>query len=396
MGNRDKINVLYLHAQNDFKADSTIHGHIIRHLDRERFVPHIACTKGDGASIPECLTEFQKIPNVRLRPTAFAPGFRERSLATIATSLGAAALFPVDFAALVAYIVRERIQIIHSPDRPRDSVYAVVLAQLTRAKSVVHVHVKWSEAYSAPAKWAIRKADGVFSISDFVTESLRRFGKPGDRIHTILNAIDTANWDPEVRGDGVRREFGIEADAPLLVSVSRLFAEKGQPELLSALPLVRERVPNVKLLIVGDETPFSRGFVDQLKRQSEQLGVADAVVFTGPRSDIAQVMAASDVFCLPSYEEPFGLVYLEAMAMRRPVVALANGGTPEVVEHGQSGLLSDYRDIPKLAQNIVELLTDGQLRTRLGSNGRARVLEHFDAKRMARDAARAYERVLSS
>jgi glycosyltransferase involved in cell wall biosynthesis len=107
------------------------------------------------------------------------------------------------------------------------------------------------------------------------------------------------------------------------------------------------------------------------------------------------VMAACDVFTLPSYEEPFGLVYLEAMAMRRPVVAVSNGGTPEVVDHGASGLLSPYKDIEALASNIIELLQNPELRTKMGEHGRKRVLEHFNTGRMARDAEAAYEKVLN-
>jgi glycosyltransferase involved in cell wall biosynthesis len=107
-------------------------------------------------------------------------------------------------------------------------------------------------------------------------------------------------------------------------------------------------------------------------------------------------VSACDIFTLPSFEEPFGLVFLEAMAMRKPVVAIANGGTPEVVEHEGTGLLSPPWDVPALAANIAALVRDPELRRRLGENGRRRVLERFDAPRMAADAERAYLDVLAS
>ena len=88
------------------------------------------------------------------------------------------------------------------------------------------------------------------------------------------------------------------------------------------------------------------------------------------RSDIAELLAACDVFALPSFEEPFGLVFAEAMAMKRPVVALANGGTPEVVEHGKCGLLSPPGDIDALAANLIRLLDNPELRTQFGEHGR--------------------------
>jgi Glycosyl transferases group 1 len=103
------------------------------------------------------------------------------------------------------------------------------------------------------------------------------------------------------------------------------------------------------------------------------------------------LLAACDVFALPSFEEPFGLVFLEAMAMKRPVVALANGGALEVVEHERSGLLSVPGDQLALATNLLTLLKDPALRTSIGESGRHHVETRFTLARMARDAERVYE-----
>jgi glycosyltransferase involved in cell wall biosynthesis len=102
------------------------------------------------------------------------------------------------------------------------------------------------------------------------------------------------------------------------------------------------------------------------------------------------MMAMADIYAMPSHEEPFGLVFCEAMAMKKPVVALNNGGTPEVVEHGKSGLLSAPGDIEGLAANVLTLLRDPALRARMGEYGRERVRAHFTPARMARDVERIY------
>jgi glycosyltransferase involved in cell wall biosynthesis len=391
------IHVLFLHSQNGFGADSAIHAHLMRYLDRDRFVVHVACSAGDGSGPPPALVKMGEIPDIRLRPTHFAPGFRQRKTRDVLRGIRAAASFPLDFASLAAYVRREGIGLIHSTDRPRDGVYAVALGKLTGAKSIVHVHVAWSEGYSAPAKWAVRTADAVFSISRFVTETVVSRGTPRERIHTILNGIDSSKWDATIDGGAVRREFGIAPDAPLLASVSRLFGQKGQRELLHAVARVRSEIPSVRLLVVGADAVEVHGgsFTMELKALARELGITDSVVFTGERSDVAQIMAACDVFSMPSLEEPFGLVFLEAMAMQRPVVAVNDGGTPEVVEHGRSGLLAPPRDIDALAGNILTLLRAPELRARMGAYGRSRVLEYFNAHRMARDAGTAYEAVLS-
>lgn len=97
---------------------------------------------------------------------------------------------------------------------------------------------------------------------------------------------------------------------------------------------------------------------------------------------------------MPSYEEPFGMIFLEAMAMKRPIVALANGGTPEVVDHGKGGLLSEPGDIEALAGNILTLIRDKPLRESMGAYNRKRVEEYFTPQRMANDVERVYQEIL--
>jgi glycosyltransferase involved in cell wall biosynthesis len=392
----EKTGVLFLHSQPTFGADSVVHAHLIRELDRQRFSVHVACAAREGADVPISFGILSQIPNIALRPTHFLPGFRRRSMGEITRSLTSGARAPVDYLALSRYIAKHRIRIIHGTDRPRDAVYSVTLGRVTGARSIVHVHVKWSKEYSEPAKWAVRNADGVIGISRYVSDTVRQMGTPAHRIHTVLNCVDPAKWDPTLDGHRVRRELGIPETAPLLVSVSRLFSWKGQRELVSALPAVLERVPETRLMIVGADEPFVHGgsFTAELKELAQRLGIAERVIFTGARSDIPEVMAASDVFTMPSFEEPFGLVFLEAMAMQRPVVALDNGGTPEVVEDGRSGLLCAPGDVAALSTNIVTLLLDPALRARMGEYGRARVLDYFNSRRMAEDAARTYEAML--
>jgi glycosyltransferase involved in cell wall biosynthesis len=212
----------------------------------------------------------------------------------------------------------------------------------------------------------------------------------------VLNGIDPAKWDPAIDGSALRRELGVPLDALVLASVSRLFSWKGQRELIRAVALLKDEFPNLKLLIVGNDAVEVEGssFSEELKTLAGSLGVLDRILFTGGRSDVPRVMASCDVFTLPSFEEPFGLVFLEAMAMRRPVAAVNNGGTPEVVEHGRTGLLSPPWDVPALAANIATLLRDPALRAEMGARGRERMLEHFTAQRMAREVGAAYERIV--
>jgi glycosyltransferase involved in cell wall biosynthesis len=147
----------------------------------------------------------------------------------------------------------------------------------------------------------------------------------------------------------------------------------------------------------GDDVLANGGkrFSVELQRLAIELGLEDNVQILGERFDIARLLAASDVFALPSYGEPFGLVYLEAMAMKRPVAALNSGGTPEVVIDGETGLLSEYGNNDELAKNLLTLLQDPEMRARMGERGRERVEQNFTSERMARDAERLYENLLN-
>ena len=393
----DKIGVLFIVAQEEFGADSAVHADIIRNLDRDKFSVHVACTDGGGNGLPASLAIMQKIPGISLRPTRFAPSLRQSDPSALFRSARSIARLSKDFLALKEYIAREGIRIVHSTERPRDAAYNIALSKLAGVRSVVHVHVKWSEDYSRVAKWGVRSADAVFSISRYVTGTIVGMGIPAQRIHTVLNGIDPSKWDPDLDGSALRRELGVAEDAFVLASVSRLFSWKGQRELVRAFALVREKVPNAELVIVGADYTLSKAdsFTAELKALARSLGVHEHVRFTGGRSDIPNVMAACDLFTLPSFEEPFGLVFLEAMAMRKAVIAIDNGGTPEVVEKGRSGLLSPPWDVPALAANIVQLLEDRALRLRMGAHGRERVLGYFSAQRMGQEAGTAYERILS-
>jgi glycosyltransferase involved in cell wall biosynthesis len=392
----EKIGVLFLHSSEEFGADAAVHADLMRFLDRERFDVHVACVaKGTNDEPPPPLGILRAIPGLQVRPTYFVPKIG-RSFTGLVEQAPSLLEVPKDLWSLRRYVRSNKIRIIHASDRPRNAAYCVLLGKLTGAKSVVHMHVKWSADYGRAASWSVAEADAIFSISSYVTGTVLKLGRPPSEVHTVLNAIDASRWDPLTDGQSLRAELGVPADAVVLASVSRLFSWKGQRELLRAFALVRAEQPNLELLVVGkDASGPDQPYLGELRDLAASLGVSEHVTFTGARADIPRVMAACDVFTLPSFEEPFGLVFLEAMAMARPVVAIDNGGTPEVVEHGGSGLLSPPWDVPALAANIATLAKDPELRRRLGENGRRRLLERFDAPRMAADAARAYHAVLS-
>jgi glycosyltransferase involved in cell wall biosynthesis len=259
---------------------------------------------------------------------------------------------------------------------------------------VIHVHVKFGDWMGRGVRWAFGRADALIGVSDFVAKSMVLGGYAPQRTYAVPNAIDPTAWDPTLDPAPGRNALGLDAKAPLVLSVSRLFSWKGHTELIRALAHVKREIPDVRLAIVGSDYPPGSGVSAKLRVLAGELGVAENVVFAGHRSDVAALLAASEVFALPSFEEPFGLVFAEAMAMKRPVVALDNGGTPEVVRHGETGLLSRPGDIEMLASNLLQLLRDPSLRARMGEAGRRDVEARFTPVRLASDVENVYASLL--
>jgi glycosyltransferase involved in cell wall biosynthesis len=240
--------------------------------------------------------------------------------------------------------------------------------------------------------------DGLIGVSDFVARSAVKKGYAADKAYYVLNSLDTSRWDPDTDGAAIRKEFGIAPDTVLFAIISRLFPWKGHADLLKALVKVRSSFENCRLLIVGEDdpraTPGGGSYKSELEVMTKELGLEGHVIFSGFRSDIAQILAGSDVFAMPTFEEPCAVAFLEAMAMRKPVVALDSGGTPQLVEHGESGLLSPPQDIDQLAANLLTMARDRSLRERMGSAGLSRVKRLFYPARMSNDVEVVYRRVL--
>lgn len=197
--------------------------------------------------------------------------------------------------------------------------------------------------------------------------------------------VDTFRPDPVARA-AIRARYHL-GSAPVLLSVSRLVARKGQDSLIRAVPAILARVPDARVLIVGDGPDGPR-----LRALVATLGVGGNVEFAGsvPWSDLPAHYAAADVFAMPCRTrgsgldvEGLGLVFLEASASGLPVIAGRSGGAPETVQEGRTGSVVDGRDIPAVAEAAAALLGDPVRAAEWGVNGRAWVSEAWNWDRSA-------------
>ncbi len=392
-----KLRVLFIHTATrpPLGADTWIHALIIRHLDRATHDVHVACATGPADDPTPTYKAMRDIPDLAIKPVNLGSELFAKSLVERGEAVLKSAPAVWSLVELARYIRKHRIQVLHTSDRPRDALVTVLLARLTGAKSIVHVHVTYGDWMSPMLRWAMAQTDALVGVSDFVARSLiKGGGYAPSKTRGILNAINLTAWDYETDPGPVRADLGIAADAPVLICVARVFKTKGQGLLIEAIASLKEELPQIKLLIVGQDYPPGNNYTEELKALATRLGVADNVIFTGLRSDVPRLMAAADIMAMPSFEEPFGLVYAEAMAMKKPVIAFDNGGTPEVVEHEKSGLLSAQDDVPALAANIRRLVTDAKLRAQMGEYGRKQVEQRFVPQRLAADVAGIYRQLL--
>lgn len=229
----------------------------------------------------------------------------------------------------------------------------------------------------------LRSADVIFADSGAAAEIGRSLGVDPARIEVVYPTVNVARAAVDERLlDSLRQRHGLGGKQCLL-TVGRLVERKGHDTVLRALPTILRSVPDVHYLIVGVGPNEAH-----LRALTEELGLSDWVTFVGHATDeeVAAYYALADVFVMISRSIPekgdvegFGIVYLEANLMRKPVVAGDSGGVPEAVVDGETGLLVDPLDGSAAAQAIITLLQDDTLAQQLGQQGYDRVVREFSS-----------------
>jgi phosphatidyl-myo-inositol dimannoside synthase len=253
---------------------------------------------------------------------------------------------------------------------------AAALHRLRATPVIQYVHGDEFRTRPRLVRFAVRRADAVVAVSGHAGDMAIAAGCDPDRVHVVHPGVESARADAKRSGD-----------RPIVLTVARLSAAyKGHDVMMSAMPLIRARVPEVEWVIVGDG-PLRA----QLQRRASAEGVEDAVCFVGSVSDEQRDawLARASVFAMPSRLPPegiggegFGIVYLEAAAHRLPVVAGAVGGALDAVIDGQTGHLVDPGDPAAVANAVADLLLDPEKAAALGEAGAARAT-HFTWERHA-------------
>jgi phosphatidylinositol alpha-1,6-mannosyltransferase len=254
-----------------------------------------------------------------------------------------------------------------------------------RTVATTHGHEVWWS--SVPGTRALlrrigERNDVVTYLGEYCRQRIAPALSPGarERMVQLTPGVDDVVFRPGAGGEQVRAELGL-GKRPVVVCVSRMVARKGQDVLVEALPLVRRRVPDAALLLVGDGPHRAA-----VERRVAALGLQDHVVFTGrvPWQRTPAYFDAGDVFAMPTRTrlrglepEALGICYLEAASTGLPVVVGDSGGAPDAVLDGENGFVVPGRSVDDVADRIATLLQDRELARRFGERGRAWVAHQW-------------------
>lgn len=285
-----------------------------------------------------------------------------------------------------------RYDVVHSHLLKADALTAIAAAFRHPPVFVQSKHNEEQVLKKAPIAWVhgflMRTVDRVIALSDYVLEYVATTGRvPRAKLSRIYYGIDPTRFEG---GDRVatRRALNLADSTSVGLCVARFHPQKDHATLFRAVDRLRKQGRDVVLLLAGGD-PFY-GYKKMLEDEVAKLGLERHVRFLGIRDDIPQLLAACDLFALPSLYEGLGLVYLEAMAAERPVLATNGTAIPEVVEHGVTGELVTIGDDAALAAAWARLIDEPARAASMGAEGKRRVARWFTLPRMIDETLEVY------
>lgn len=224
-----------------------------------------------------------------------------------------------------------------------------------------------------------------------VPSMVRGVGARPENIFVVYNGIDPSAFTSSCSPSEARVRLGLPPDCPTVAIVGRLRAQKNHPLFIETAARVHLRIPEARFLVVGDGDGNEQR---DLVAMADRLGVGQRVVFLGSRSDIPDILAATDVMALTSNYEGVANSLLEAMCVGLPVVSTDYAGVDELVTHGREGFVAPMNDPDALAAHLCRLLEDPALRREMGSCGQETIRQRFSMSAMGRNLASLYQNCL--
>lgn len=224
----------------------------------------------------------------------------------------------------------------------------------------------------------ILKWSSMIIANSNATAAQFQTGEKTQKIKVIYNAVDLEKFRVSALFPKIG---GVSPEDWLVAVVGSLQRRKGQNDAIHAIKIIEAKIPNIKLLLVGEG---NANFTDYLKQMVSDLNLTDKVIFTGYRDDIPQILFHCKLLLMPSWEEPFGRVSIEAMAAGIPVIGTNSGGTKEIIEEGLTGYLVPPQNPAEIAEKMIQLHDYPELARRIGNNGKKFAKEKFASQSYSR------------
>jgi len=370
----DRIKVAYLIETAGRAGAETALVNLVRHLDRERYLP-VAATGGPGWLADELRALGADVHYI---PSTEGTRFSTRTLA-----------------AILRLLRDQRPHVVHA-FLFQMNLHGTIAARLLRIPVIAGVGSKHYQS----AKWRrimgwrlIARLSSVVTVNScHLGDAFCRYARPPapDKVVVIPNGVDAQRFAHPRPRSAVRQELGIPDSAPVIGTVGRTDPVKGHRFLIEAMAGIAHHFPHARLVVVGAKvTPEFAA----LRRLAVIFGVDDKVVFTGAREDAPDLLAAMDLFVLPSLSEGMSNALLEAMAAGLPIVATAAGGNPEVIGEDGAGVLVKPGSPAELAEAICPLLHDPEAARAMGGRARRRVVERYGLAQVASAYCSIYDRL---
>ncbi len=281
-----------------------------------------------------------------------------------------------------------KVDLVHAHDSHAHSM-AVIASSLFGMKQPIILHRRvdfkpkknplklWKYNHSAIAK--------IICISEKIKLSLSNLIQDDKKLTTIHSCVDPERFKNKSTGK-LRKELGLSTNTPIVANIAALTPEKDYPTWLRAASIILKKKPECHF------TAFGAGeeYLEELNDLAKKLKIKSQVHFMGHRTDLAELMSDIDVLMFTSKKEGLGTSILDAFCCDIPVVATKTGGIPELIQHGQTGLLAEIGASEEMASHVLEVLNQPQLRMKLTLKARES-LQNFTCQNMARRIKRIYQ-----
>lgn len=284
-------------------------------------------------------------------------------------------------------IKRHKIEIVHT-DGPRNTLYAGIIAKIVNIPLIWHVRASNRDRYDPILT---KLSTRIILVADALKSRFLTAGN-GKKFVTIYNGVDPSKFCFQENGRYVRQKYNLNSSGLLICVTARVERLKGQKYLIEACGKLKKRIEDFYILLAGEVTDTS--YLRECQEKAGEFGIRTRLIIAGQIENICQILNASDIFVLPSLLEAFPRSVIEAMAAAKPVIVTKVGGCVEAVEDNISGFIVSARDSEGLADKILLLANDKDLRDRLGAEARQRAEKMFNSHDNVKKTENLYYEVL--